>query len=190
MVGLPGERVSNMSPPTVALAAHAVWLVGLAVLIRAPVSRWLQDRRVWTVVVGANGVVMTTFLWHLTALFAGHAVLVAGDLPMPATGSGGWWLSRPLWIALLALGTAALVSIFRGAEGLRRAAVTGGGAASLAGLAAAGTCLGILGIALTGLDGVLAGRSITMFAIPMTAAGGLALTATGWLVLRYGASLR
>lgn len=60
-------------PPTVALLAHAVWLIGLAVLARGPVTRWLRRARVWTAVVVANGVVMTVFLWHLTALFLGDA---------------------------------------------------------------------------------------------------------------------
>ena len=180
MVGLPGERFSNMNPPTVALAAHTVWLVGVALLVRGPVTRWLDSSRTWTAVVAANGVVMTTFLWHLTALFAGHAVVLAAGLPRPAIGSAAWWLSRPVWIALLALACAALVSLFRWAEAPRRAAVTGGGAVGIAALATAATCVGILGLALTGLDGLVAGRTTTLVVVPMTAVAGLVLVAGGW----------
>ncbi len=188
MVGMPGERVSNMNPPTVALAAHAMWLIGLALLVRDPVTRWLADRRVWTVVIAANGVVMTVFLWHLTALFVGQAVLQASGLPVPPAASPGWWLSRPVWIALLALACAALVSLFRWAEqsgpaqGGGRAAVTGGGATRAA-IGAAAVCVGVLGVATTGLDGMLAGRTITLVAVPMTAPIALALVAGGWALL-------
>ena len=179
MVGMPGERVSNMNPPTEALAAHALWLIGLAVLVREPVSQWLAGRRVWTVVIAANGVVMTVFLWHLTALFVGQAVLLALRLPVPPAASAGWWLSRPVWIALLALVCAGLVSLFRWAEPAGRVAVTGGGAARAA-VGAAAVCVGILGVATTGLDGMLAGRTTTLVALPMTAPLGLALVAGGW----------
>ncbi len=88
MVGMPGDRVSNMSPPTVALAAHAIWLIGLVLVLRAPVTRWLDRPRVWTAVVAANGVVMTTFLWHLTALFAAYAALLAAGFTPPTVGFG------------------------------------------------------------------------------------------------------
>ncbi len=188
MVGMPGERVSNMNPPTLALAAHAVWLIGLALLLREPVSRWLGQVRVWTAVIAANGVVMTVFLWHLTALFVGQAVLFATGVDVPAAGTVLWWATRPLWLVALGLVCAALVSLFRWAEDARRVAVTGGGAAGVtaggtAGVAALGAvaaCLGILGVAVTGLDGLLAGRSTTMVIAPMTASAGLLLVAVGW----------
>jgi fucose 4-O-acetylase-like acetyltransferase len=211
MVGMPGDRVSNMSPPTLALAAHTGWLIGLVLILRAPVTRWLDRRRVWMVVVSANGVVMTTFLWHLTALFAAYAVLLGAGFAPPAAGSAGWWWSRPLWIAALALLGTALVALFRWAERPRgpsrfgrhfrcystenvaqmrkggwaeprRVAVTGGGAAGAA-MAMGAVSVGVLGVAMTGLDGLLAGRSITLIAVPMTAAAGLALAAGGWAVL-------
>ena len=63
LIGVPGERMSNMSPPTVALLAQAIGLTGLVLLLRAPVSRWLARPRVWARVVIANGLTMTAFLW-------------------------------------------------------------------------------------------------------------------------------
>jgi hypothetical protein len=42
MVGLPGERVSNMSPPSLCIVALTVWLVGLAMLVRPTVTHWLR----------------------------------------------------------------------------------------------------------------------------------------------------
>jgi hypothetical protein len=42
MVGLPGDRVSNMSPPSLCIVALTVWLVGLAMLVRPTVTHWLR----------------------------------------------------------------------------------------------------------------------------------------------------
>lgn len=42
MVGMPGEKVSNMAPPTLALLCHGLWLVGAVELLRAPAARLLS----------------------------------------------------------------------------------------------------------------------------------------------------
>ena len=65
MVGLPGERISNMAPPTICLLALTVLQVALVMLLRPALTRWLQREKPWTVVVAGNGVIMTIFLWHL-----------------------------------------------------------------------------------------------------------------------------
>jgi hypothetical protein len=182
MVGLPGERISNMSPPTLALAAHATWLIGLVLLLREPLASWVARQRVWTAVVAANGVVMTTFLWHLTALFGLYGVVFAADLSLPAVGSAAWLWSRPLWIAVLVLLTAGLVALFRRAE---QPAQVGPTAAPVwrAAVGAAAACLGMFGVALTGLDGLVAGRVDSVAGLPMTALFGLALLVIGWALL-------
>jgi fumarate reductase subunit D len=77
MVGVPGDRISNMSPPTLALAAHAIWLTGLVLLLREPAGRWLARARVWRAVVAGNGLAMTAFLWHLSAAFVVMGVATA-----------------------------------------------------------------------------------------------------------------
>lgn len=41
MVGMPGEKVSSMAPPTLALLAHGMWLVGAVQLLAAPATAWL-----------------------------------------------------------------------------------------------------------------------------------------------------
>lgn len=198
MVGLPGEPVSNMNPPTVALLAHAMWLTGVVLLLRGPATRWLDRPRVWTAVVAANGVVMTTFLWHLSALFALYAAVLAVGLPLAAVGERGWWLTRPVWLAVLAVLCGLLVAAFRGAErpvAVRPAAprpaaphpVAPGPAALGAPVAALGTAavtVGVLGVAVTGLGGMLAGRQVTLVLVPMTAVGALALLAAGAALLR------
>jgi hypothetical protein len=69
MVGLPGDEISNMAPPTAALLAQGIALVGIAVLLRDPVTRLLARPRAWLVVVTVGATTMTAFLWHLTALY-------------------------------------------------------------------------------------------------------------------------
>ena len=113
MVGLPGERVSNMAPPTVCLLALTVLQVAVVMLARDAVSRWLQRARVWTGVVAGNGVIMTIFLWHLSVLLVTVLVLFPIGFPQPAGGSALWWVTRPLWIACAAIPLAAFVALLR-----------------------------------------------------------------------------
>jgi hypothetical protein len=113
MINMRGERLHNMSPPSLALLAQATWQLGLILLLRTPAERWLHRRRPWLAVVAANTVVLTVFLWHITA-----AVLLVGALdalhalPTPAVGSTAWWLWRLPWLVALTAVLAMLVGIF------------------------------------------------------------------------------
>jgi hypothetical protein len=98
MVGLPGERVSNMSPPSLCIVALTVWLVGLAMLVRPTVTHWLRRPRPWTVVVTAGSALMTLFLWHLTALVLAVLLLHPLGLTDPTPGTPLWWALRPVWV--------------------------------------------------------------------------------------------
>ena len=123
MVGLPGERASNMSPPSLCIVALTIWLVGLAMLVRPPVSRWLRRPRPWTVVVTAGSALMTLFLWHLTALVLAVLVLHPLGLIDAVPGTFNWWALRPVWVLVCAAVLLPLVALFRRFEavGSRRA---------------------------------------------------------------------
>ena len=193
MVGVPGERVSNMSPPTAALLACAVWLIGLAVLVRGPVTRWLDRPAVWRGVVTANGLAMTTFLWHLTAMFLASAATLALGVAQPPVGSAMWWLYRPVWIAALLVPTVILVTLFRRADRPRPARVSDRPAAARTTLAALGVALctvGVLGFSAVGFGGVLAGRSATLVVLPVTPLLSVALLAGGAGLLRFTRPMR
>ena len=112
MVGVTGDGVSNNDPPSTCLIALTVWLVSAAMLARDSVSRWLQGTRPWTAVIAANSMIMTVFLWHLTALLV--AILVAYPLGFPqyAGGTAAWWITRPVWLAVLGIALIPLVLIF------------------------------------------------------------------------------
>ncbi|HEX2196760.1 MAG TPA: acyltransferase [Actinomycetota bacterium] len=101
MVGVSDGRVSNNDPPSVCIVAHSTWLIAAAMLARRRVARWLQGGRAWRSVVAANSMIMTVFLWHLTALLVGVLALYPLGFPQPAGGSAEWWFLRPVWLALL-----------------------------------------------------------------------------------------
>ncbi|MEU6613400.1 acyltransferase family protein [Streptomyces parvus] len=195
MVGMPGEKVSNMAPPTLALLAHGLWLVGAVELLRAPAARLLERPRVWRTVVAANGVAMTAFLWHLTAMFGVYGALLALDVALPEPASAAWWAQVPLRLALAAALTAALVAAFRAFERPAAPATPGTpgspGAGPLAALGATLCLLGVLGLSMVGFNGLLDGRTALLIAIPVSAPAAVAMTLGGWLLVeRAGRGMR
>jgi len=176
--GYPGSMVggleagkTNTFPPSFAIVALAVWQFGAVLVVRPAVDRWLNRPRVWASVVAANGMAMTLFLWHLTALvIVTAAVLPSGLLPSPEAGSAAWWAWRPVWVVLLALALVPLVAIFARVETAR-----------LATSAVAGWRAVAAAVAITAAMGMLARRG---FAVPGMPAGlplvALGLLGAGW----------
>jgi fucose 4-O-acetylase-like acetyltransferase len=101
MVGVDDGRVSNNDPPSICIVAHTLWLVCAAMLARGPLTRRLQRPGFWRAVIAANSMIMTVFLWHLTALLAGVLALYPLGFPQPRGGTAEWWLLRPVWLAIL-----------------------------------------------------------------------------------------
>ncbi len=103
MLTVPGEALSNSRPPTLALLALGVFHAGLLLALEAPARRWLQRIRPWTLTVLVNSRIMTLYLWHLTVmiLLVGVAMQLGGIGLVTEPGSAAWWLTRPLWIAVL-----------------------------------------------------------------------------------------
>ncbi|WP_444970967.1 acyltransferase family protein [Streptomyces sp. SAI-25] len=185
MVGMPGEKVSNMAPPTLALLAHGLWLVGAVELLRAPSARLLARPRAWRTVVAANGVAMTAFLWHLTAMLGVYGALLALDVPLPEPTTAAWWAQTPLRLAAAAALTAALVAAFRTFEHPAPPSATtpAPGSGPLAALGATLCLLGVLGLSTVGLGGLLEGRTALLIAIPVSAPAAVAMTLGGWLLV-------
>lgn len=183
MVGLPGEEISNMAPPTLALLAHAAWLIGLVMLVRPAARRWLRRPRPWRVVVAANGFAMTAFLWHLSAMFLAGSVLLAVGIPEPTVGDASWWALRLVWVAAAAGVTAALVAVFGRADNRWRVA----GRTPATGRVSLGVLLclvGVLGLSAAGFGGALSGRTGTLLVVPVTPVTSALLLAIGLRVLR------
>ena len=104
MVGVPGAEISNTSPPTLALLALGVAQTGLVLALEGVVRRALASHRLWTATVLVNGMIMSVYLWHMTAMIAVYALLhVAGVGLDLRPDSAIWWQTRPLYIAAFGL---------------------------------------------------------------------------------------
>lgn len=114
MVGLDTAQVTNSYPPRVTLTFLGMFQAGLVLLAEPTLTRLMANVRAWTAVVLVSARIMTLYLWHLTAMVIviGLTLLVDGwGLGLrPLTGA--WWLTRPVWFAVLAVPTLALMAIF------------------------------------------------------------------------------
>jgi hypothetical protein len=121
MVATVGDELSHIYPTTVGIAALATFQLGVVLLLRPVLASWAQRRPVWTATVAANAVIMTVFLWHMTALLLVFALLSAAGLPIYAEPTAAWWTQRPLWLVGPGVVLAVLVGLFARAE-IRRPA--------------------------------------------------------------------
>ena len=173
MVGLPGEPISNMAPPTVALLAQGVGICGLAVLLRSAMNRMLSRPRAWLEVVRAAPFAMTAFLWHLTGLMVVLLAMRALDVEQPAVASWAWWLARPV------LFVAIFVRFDRGPRTASSAPVHGSRWVDVAaGVSALLVFFGILVISIVGVD-VLGNRAVFFLVGDVTPAVGFAVLGAG-----------
>lgn len=114
MIGVPGADITNSMPPTLALLALGVTQTGLVLLLEPLGRRMLDSLTLWTATVLMNGMIMTVYLWHLTAyVLVMVAAWLAGGIGLHmAPGSGDWWLTRPVWFALYIAALLPLIAIF------------------------------------------------------------------------------
>lgn len=124
MVSVPGQEISNTLPPKVTLLALGTAQCGLLLSMEKPMRRWLAKLTPWTWVVLINSMIMTVFLWHLTAstLSIGAALLLDNIGLKVLPGSGAWWMLRPIWIAVYLLALLPFALLFGRFE---RSAVAG-----------------------------------------------------------------
>lgn len=157
MVGVPGEERWNTDPPSLALVALTLWLLGLALLARP----WIQRaaRRAHRQVSALNSIVLTLYLWHVSALAVAAAFVYPLGFPQAETGTAAWWAGRPLWLVVIAPFLALFVFTFHRFEvhpaprlephtthrWVRHAA---------AAIAVVSLAMGILGFGVTGFDHV------------------------------------
>ena len=122
MVSVQGEEISNTLPPNLTMLALGIFQGGLLLSLEAPIRKWLDKKKVWTATVLINGMIMTLFLWHVTALIlvSGIALALGGIGLGIAPGTSTWWLTRPIWILVLSTLLLTLVPIFLRYERLRK----------------------------------------------------------------------
>lgn len=96
MVRVPGDPISNTWPPTIALLFFGFAYCAFAIAIAPQVSRLLERSAfAWKLVVAGNGIAMTVYLWHFTAItIVGGTFWALGLLGDAPIGSGQWWLYK------------------------------------------------------------------------------------------------
>jgi hypothetical protein len=60
-------------------------------------TAWLGRRRPWAVTIAVNSVIMTLFLWHMTAYLLTILALWPLGFGHESDSTPRWWLERPLW---------------------------------------------------------------------------------------------
>ncbi|MFY1693667.1 acyltransferase family protein [Plantactinospora sp. WMMB782] len=117
-VGVPGDGMSNLDPPSLFAVCLALAQIGVALLVRPALGRLLARPGRWAPVDRLNRVAMGVYLWHqstllgVTALVALLARLAgAGAVPglHTAPDGAGWVAARLAWLPLLVLVLAVLV---------------------------------------------------------------------------------
>jgi len=122
MIGVPGTGLSNSMPPTLALLSLGIAQTGFALALEPQARRMLDNIKIWTGVVLVNGMIMTIYLWHLTAfVFVVAAAWLLGGIGLHAApGSAVWWLARPVWFALYIAALLPLILLFARYEQAKR----------------------------------------------------------------------
>jgi hypothetical protein len=174
MVGLPGNDVSNSSPPTLALLAQSLFLVGTALLLRRAGTALVQRPKAWLAVATGSAMVMTVYCWHLTACYLVQGVLLLVGARLPAAETPLWFAGLAGWLMACTLTCAAVVALFRRFERPPAALVRGsvGTPVVVAGTLAAAA--GLFAVSTIGLDGL-----VTEQGLPGAAVVPLALVAAG-----------
>jgi surface polysaccharide O-acyltransferase-like enzyme len=115
MIGIPGAELTNMTPPTFAIFLLGLTQVGLILGTQRPVTQLTQRSGLWRAVVAISGVIMTVYLWHLSAMTIVAAIglfTFGGAAFEIEPGTWAWVLTRPIWIALLVGVLGLLVAVF------------------------------------------------------------------------------
>jgi peptidoglycan/LPS O-acetylase OafA/YrhL len=98
LLGTDVEAISNAYPPTVCFLLAAVWSIGAVMLLRSVATRWLERPGPWKATIFINGVIMTLFLWHMTAYLLAILALRPLGFGLEVDSTARWWLERPLWL--------------------------------------------------------------------------------------------
>jgi peptidoglycan/LPS O-acetylase OafA/YrhL len=168
MVSSPDKDVSNTLPPKITLLALGVFQFGLLLALEGPMRRALDNLKLWTATVLINSMIMTVYLWHITIMvLVGSAMYLADGFGFGIEpGTQAWWLTRPLWIGVLAI---VLVPVAMWLSALERRGRSPDAPVPSAGRQVTGAimvCLGIALLAMWGFGGApIKGFGVGAFAL-------------------------
>lgn len=176
---------TNTTPPSIVLLALAAGQLGLLLAAEGPLSRLAHKPRVWAGIVTMGTVIMTVYLWHMSAMVAvAAAAFPTGLWPAMEATSALFWLTRPLWFAALLVVLGVLVAAFRRFEHAPDpipTAFTGRAGRLKAALGVIATCAGLALLVLGGLYSDKGPLGVPVIPVALFVAG---LVALG--VLRFG----
>jgi surface polysaccharide O-acyltransferase-like enzyme len=156
MISVPDEAISNTLPPKLPLLALGMAQAGFVLAAEGPFRRWLERPTPWTGAVLLNGMIMTIYLWHSTALTLMIGLAIAlGNIGLAfEPGTAAWWLARPVWFAVYALALAGMLPLVARFERLPSPAVTAAAWRQIVGSLL--VCSGLALLAYYGLGGDVA----------------------------------
>ncbi len=168
------EGRSNTNPPTLYTALVGLAQVGLLMLVARSLDRLgARFRAFWD---RAGSVAIGVYAWHLTSLSLCVGIVAIPGVWAPRRLSAAWWMSRPVWLAAVLAGCAALVAATAWVRARLAAHETAPRPASTMQLTF-GVLVAAAGGAVVGLYGPAnAGRAIVC----------CALLGSSWLLLRCG----
>jgi peptidoglycan/LPS O-acetylase OafA/YrhL len=115
MVGVPGDRFSNMAPPTFVMVALLIFQAGVAELVRPATERALGRPRWHAVSSLINRFALPLFLFHMTGMAISRFVtwlVFKVELDDRTPPDALWWLSRPLAVLGPLLCTLPVIYLF------------------------------------------------------------------------------
>ena len=111
MLDIPGSSLDNATPPTAAILLLGLVQIGIILASAPRVERFAFRPRAWRFIVGTSGLMMTIYVWHLTALslvIAASTVALNGLFLTIEPGTALWWGTRAIFFVFLIAATAAL----------------------------------------------------------------------------------
>jgi hypothetical protein len=168
LVGIEGQHLKNMTPPSLLLAGHAIMMCAFAIAAAPALTRWAARPRVWWLTAIGNSGAMTLYLWHMPALLGVHLVFDQVGLPR--------YPGQPHFVALsvtqLLLMAALVAALFVALRPLENTPLPfwDGGTVTPARSAAVGTALCVAGAAtLVSVGWGLKGPGLLCVAVLLTA---------------------
>jgi phosphoglycerol transferase MdoB-like AlkP superfamily enzyme len=97
-----------------------IWSIGAVMLLRPALSRWLQRSGPWKATIVVNSVIMTMFLWHMTAYLITILLLWPLGLGHQVDSTARWFWERFVWELVPAAILVGLILIFGRLERAKR----------------------------------------------------------------------
>lgn len=116
-LGYPADLLlAGNNPASIALVVLGAGQFAALRLAHPALTRFAERARVSAAVSWVNARSTVIYLWHMTALAAVVAVMLAAAVPLPETFSPAWWITRPVLLAVIGLALLPFLALARAAE--------------------------------------------------------------------------